>query len=317
MDQPEIVVLREDIHGMDVSEYAAELESRLPSSFEVAVANTPREERELIQTARVVTGLNVSEVNVREAKNLEFFACVYAGADHLPLDVLESHGVAVTTASGVHGPNVAEYAIGSILSFVRDFPRARDQSERREWRHYQVDELKDSTATIVGMGAIGEAIANRLAAFDVRTIGVRYTPDKGGPTDETVGFDTEDFHTALAETDYLLLACPLTDVTASLVGEKEFVTLPSDAFLVNVARGPVVDTEALVTALQTNGIGGAALDVTEPEPLPSDHALWTFDNVLLTPHNAGHTPKYWERLSEIVVENVTRLGDDAFLNQVV
>ena len=105
-------------------------------------------------------------------------------------------------------------------------------------------------------------------------------------------------------------ACPLTDETRGLVGREEFVTLPPNAVLVNVARGPVVDTDALVTALRGNWVRGASLDVTDPEPLPPDHPLWGLDDVLITPHNAGHTPQYYERLADIVAENVRRFRAD-------
>jgi phosphoglycerate dehydrogenase-like enzyme len=114
----------------------------------------------------------------------------------------------------------------------------------------------------------------------------------------------------LSRTDVLVLACPLTDTTRGLIGEEELVTLPEDALLINVARGPIVETEALVDAIRRNQLRGAALDVTDPEPLPEDHPLWGFDNVQITPHNAGHTPRYYTRLADIVAENVERLERD-------
>jgi phosphoglycerate dehydrogenase-like enzyme len=116
-------------------------------------------------------------------------------------------------------------------------------------------------------------------------------------------------HEALARTDCLVLCCPLTEETRGLVGEAEFTTLSSDAVLVNVARGAVVETDALVSALRRGRIGGAALDVTDPEPLPDDHPLWGFDDVLVTPHTAGATPEYYERLADLVADNVRRIGD--------
>lgn len=317
MASSDIVVLRQGVHGMDVGDYANELENRVPNQFEVIEAKTPQEERKFLETARVATGLTIDEEAIEGATNLDMFACTFAGADHLPLDLMEKHGIAVTTASGVHGPNVAEHAIGGILAFARNLGRARSQQQRRVWRHFQVDELKGSTVTIVGLGPIGQAIAKRLAPFGVETIGVRYNPEKGGPTDEVIGFDDGPFHDALARTEYLVLACPLTDVTQGLIGESEFETLPPGAILVNVARGEVLETDALVTALRGNDIRGAALDVTDPEPLPVDHPLWSFDDVLITPHNAGHTPKYWKRLAEIVANNVSLLEDGELVNRVV
>jgi Phosphoglycerate dehydrogenase and related dehydrogenases len=130
------------------------------------------------------------------------------------------------------------------------------------------------------------------------------------------GYD--ELHAALADADHLVCACPLTDETRGLIDREAFATLPSHASLVNVARGPVVETDALVDALRRNRIGGAFLDVTDPEPLPPDHPLWRFEDVRITPHNAGHSPAYYERTAEILAENVDRLLDGSSLeNRVV
>jgi phosphoglycerate dehydrogenase-like enzyme len=160
--------------------------------------------------------------------------------------------------------------------------------------------------TVVGLGALGESIVNCLEPFDTTTIGVRYTPSKGGITDEVFGFEEDDLHSALERTDYLILACPLTDTTRHLIADDEFETLPTDAVVINVGRGPIIDTDALVSALRRNKIHKAALDVTDPEPLPADHPLYNLRNVLLTPHVSGHTDEYWERNADIVAENVER-----------
>ena len=303
----DIVVLRRGTHGLPMDEYAAELRERLPER-EIALARTPQAERELVADAPVVTGVGIDEELLDAAEGLELFACAYAGYGHLPMDALRERGVAVTNAAGIHAPSIAEQVLGYLLTFARDLHEGWRRQRNREYRHYQGRELGGSTVTVVGMGAIGNAVVQRLEGFDVDTIGVRYTPEKGGPTDEVVGFDSAAFHDALARTDYLVLATPLTDTTRGLVDAEAFATLPPESVLVNVARGGVVDTDALVASIRRQGIRGAALDVTDPEPLPEDHPLWTFENVLLTPHNAGHTPEHWPRLADIVAENVPRLG---------
>jgi phosphoglycerate dehydrogenase-like enzyme len=315
MPTPEIAILRQKIHRLSADDYATALRSRLPET-DIAVAQTPSEEQELLEQVPIATGFKLTPAELQQASNLDLFACVYAGVGHLDLDAFEANGTAVTNASGVHGPNIAEYVIGSILSFVRGFKRAWRQQGHREWRSYPARELQGSTVTVVGLGAIGQAIVDRLDPFGVDTIGVRYTPEKGGPTDEVLGFD--EIHTALARTDHLILACPLTDETRGLIDTEAFLTLPSDAFLVNIARGGVVDTDSLVSALQANRIAGAALDVTDPEPLPGDHPLWELDTVSITPHNAGHTPAYYERTADILAANVERYrqGDTEFENRV-
>jgi phosphoglycerate dehydrogenase-like enzyme len=273
----------------------------------VAVATTPAEERDLIERARVVTGIHFETEWLDRAANLDLFACAYAGTGHLDIDAFADAGVAVTNAAGVHGPNISEYVIGALVAHERQFRRAWEQQERSHWEAYPVRELQGSTAAVVGLGAIGEALAEKLDAFGVETVGVRYTPEKDGPTDEVVGFD--DVHDALARADYVLLACPLTDTTRGLIDDEALASMRADGLLVNVARGPVVDTDALVTALRDADIRGATLDVTDPEPLPTDHPLWSFENVRITPHNAGNTPKYYDRLADILATNLRRMDE--------
>ncbi len=316
MSSPEIVVLRQKIHGLTADDYADALRERLPDT-DIHVAQTPEEERELLREVPIATGYEIDEPLIETAENLELFAGVYAGTGHLALDTFEACDIAVTNASGVHGPNIAEYVIGAILTEVRGFKRAWRQQDRREWRSFPARELKDSTVTVVGLGAIGQSVVERLEPFGVNTIGVRYSPEKGGPTDEVYGFD--EIHDALARTEYLVLACPLTDETRGLIDSDALLTIRADAYIVNIARGPVIDTDDLVTALQANRIAGATLDVTDPEPLPNDHALWDFETVSITPHNAGHTPVYYERTADILAGNVERYraGDTDFENRVV
>ena len=304
MNDPEIVVLRQTIHGSGGEALAAAIRERLPDRS-VALARTPAEERELLATARVAVGLDIDEESLAAAGNLELFACVFAGTGHLPREALADHGVAVTNASGVHGPNIAEHVLGSMIAHARQWTRARRQQERREWRSYETTEVYRSTVAVVGLGAIGSAVVDRLGPFEVDTTGVRYSPEKGGPTDDVYGFD--EFHDAIADAEYVVLACPLTETTRGLVDADALRTMRADAVLINVARGSIVDTDALVSALRNNRIGGAALDVTDPEPLPEDHPLWGLGSVTITPHNAGHTPHYYERVTDILAENVDRL----------
>ena len=308
MSDPDVVVLRRDIHGMPLEGYVEALRERLPDR-EVRLARTPDEERALAATAPVVTGLDLRDDLLEAAGDLRLFQCLYAGVEHLPLEALAERGVAVTSAAGVHGPPAAEWVLGQVLAFARRLHEGTRRQDRREWRHFRAYELAGSTVTVVGLGAIGTAVVERLAGFDVETIGVRHSPEKGGPTDEVVGYDEAAVHDALARTDYLVLACPLTELTEGLVDAAALETLPPRAVVVNLARGPVVDTDALLDELRFEGIRGAALDVTDPEPLPEDHPLWTLDNVRLTPHSAGHTPRYYERVADILARNLRRVDE--------
>jgi len=310
MSERSILVLREGTEGLSTEPYADALRERLPD-VEVLRARTPGEEREFIVDAAVVTGVGIDGGLLGRAERLELFACAFSGTEHLPLDELADRDVAVTNASGIHAPGIAEQVVANLLVFARRLDEGWRRKRRREWRYFQSGEFKGSTVTVVGLGSIGEAVVQRLAGFDVETIGARYTPEKGGPTDEVIGFETEAIHDALARSDAVVLACPLTDETRGLLGAEEFATMSPDCVVVNVARGGLVETDALVEALKRESIGGAALDVTDPEPLPESHPLWTLENCHLTPHTGGYTPEHWPRLADIVAENVRALESGA------
>lgn len=299
----DIVVLNHKIHGLSAENYAETLNETFPNK-QVTLAQTTTERETFINKATTVTGIQIEPELVENSDTLETFMCTFAGTDHLPTETLKQNNVTIENASGVHGPNIAEQVLGYILTFVRRLDKGRKQEQQNEWRHYQAGELAGSTATVVGMGPIGNTIIDRLHAFNVNTIGVRYTPSKGGNADEVIGFETDLIENALTRTDHLILACPLTPTTKNLIGETELTLLPTHATVTNVARGKVIDTDALVSALQTNDIHSAALDVTNPEPLPPTHPLWNLDNCRITPHNAGHTPKYWERCAEILRKTI-------------
>jgi phosphoglycerate dehydrogenase-like enzyme len=307
---PDVLVLRRGGHGMSTERYAEELCDRLPD-HEIVRAGTPAEEREHIATVPVATGHSLDSDLLSHAEDLSLFACAAAGVDHLPIDALEERGIAVTNASGIHGPNIAEHVIANILVFSRNLHHGWRRQEKSEWRHYRAhsQELVNSTVTVVGLGHIGQSITERLEPFGCHQIGVRYTPEKGGPTDEVVGFEEDALHAALARTDYLVLACPLTETTRNLISTAECETLPPDAVVVNIGRGPIIDTDALLDAIKGNSIRGAALDVTDPEPLPPDHELWQMGNVLITPHNSGDTPQYYPRLADIVARNLQQVAE--------
>lgn len=314
----DVLVLDYTAHGIPSSECATALRDQLEDRT-VVYANSPVEEIELIDDAEVAVGGSLRPELLEAASSLQLFACSSAGVGHLDLEAFRNRGIAVTNASGVHGPNIAEHVLGWMLMISRRLDEGIRRQQRREWRHFQAaGELARSRVCVVGLGPIGKTVVKRLSGFDVETVGVRYTPEKGGPTDEVLGYDQ--IRDALVDTEYLVLACPLTDTTNSLIGETELSILPHDATLINVGRGPIVETDALVDAIRSNTLRAAALDVTDPEPLPEEHPLWNLENVYITPHNSGYTPYYWERVAEILIENL-KLADetgsyDDLVNQV-
>nr|WP_233341096.1 D-2-hydroxyacid dehydrogenase [Haloprofundus sp. MHR1] len=303
----DIVVLNHTAHGIPAEECAAAIRERVDDRT-VALAESARAERELVRDAEIIVGGDLESDLLDRAEELRLFACTSAGVDRLDMEAFRERGVAVTNASGVHGPNIAEHVIGWMLAITRRLDEGLRRDERSEWRHFQAfGELRGSRVCVVGLGAIGSAVVERLSGFDVETVGVRYTPEKGGPTDEVYGFD--EFSDALVGTDFLVLACPLTETTRGLVDADALAALPPSAVLVNIARGPVVETDALVTALRKSDLRAAALDVTDPEPLPGDHPLWSLGNAYVTAHVAGYTPHYFERVADILAENLDRLDE--------
>lgn len=303
----DILVLRSSGPNLPVSILHEEISTRL-TNRDVRLARSPQEERKYARTARVITGYGLTKELTSIAENLRLFVHVGIGTDGLPLNHLESENIAVTTASGLM-PQVAEQVIGYLLFFARDFGTAWERNQSGEWRRYQPTSLKGTTVTIIGLGSIGRQLVERLQGFDVNTIGVRFTPSKGGPTDRVIGYEEDALHDALFQTDYLVLACPLSDTTRRLISEAEFDTLPPRAILVNVARGEVVDTDALTAAIQDNTLAGAALDVTDPEPLPGGHPLWKFGNVLITPHTGGNAPEHWENVADLLQRNLEKVDE--------
>ncbi|MEF8818561.1 MAG: NAD(P)-dependent oxidoreductase [Haloferacaceae archaeon] len=314
-DGPTVAVLREGTEGLDSRDYAAALRDE---GLDAVHAPTPAAERRLVGEAPVVTGVRVDEGLVDQFDGVRLFAAASSGTDHLPVAAMTDRGVVVTNAAGIHAPGIAEQVCAHLLTFARRLHRAPRRQERREWRHWQAGELGGSTVTVVGQGAVGTATVERLDAFGVERLAVRHSPEKGGPADEVVGYDA--VHDALARTDYLVLACPLTDETRELVDAAALATLPPEAVVVNVARGGVVDQRALAEALGEEAVRGAALDVTDPEPLPPESPLWRLESCLITPHVGGSTPRHWDRLAAIVAENVDHLasgGDPAALRNLV
>ena len=308
-----ILVLRGDMFGHEGEQYAEAIRQQL-DGWEVVYPESSAHERELLGKARVVTGAYLDPDDIPEGADIELFAYTFTGTDYLPLDSYAELGITVTNASGVPAPNIAEHVIGSMVVGARDFQRAWRQQQQNVYRSFHTKDINEATVTIVGLGSIGEAVVERLNGFNVTTIGVRHTPSKSSPTDRTLGYD--DIELALDPADFVILTCPHTDTTTELIDDDALQTMPPESVLINVSRGGVVDTAALTKRLQRNHIGYAILDVTEPEPLPNDHTLWDLDNAFITPHYAGQTPSYVERLAELVVSNIDWLSDGDLINQI-
>jgi phosphoglycerate dehydrogenase-like enzyme len=300
-DRPDVTVQHRLIHRSDPTDVAAAIRTRLPD-VDCHVATTAAESTEYLRDAEVAVGVYLSREDLAEAADLEWFQAVSAGVGHLPRERLREQDVTLTTASGVHAVPTSEQVLAYMLAFERDLLRAFEQKRRREFRHWSGGELRGKTLGVVGLGEIGSRVARLGSALEMTVVGTKRdlstAPDA---VDEVRGPAGTDW--VCARSDYLVLACPLTEETEGLIDETKLGAMPSDAILINVARGGVVDQDALIGALQRGEIDGAALDVFETEPLPRESPLWDLANVLVTPHMAGSTPEYWNRLADIFAHN--------------
>ena len=250
---------------------------------------------------------------------LEWIHSIQAGVDRFPFDALEAEGIALTNSTGIHGDAVGETVAGYMLSFARGLHRYRDRQNAGEWSKDPWDvpySLADSSVAIVGLGTLGRGVASRADALGMDVVGVRRTPT---PVDGVATvYPDRDLEAAIADARFVAVTVPLTDETEGLVGPQQLSAMRSDAVLINVARGPVVDEAALVAALEEGSIGGAALDVFETEPLPPESPLWDMENVIVTPHVAAATVSYYRRIAALVEENARRIAaGESLTNRVV
>src|SRR5690348_7938785 len=242
------------------------------------------------------------------APRLRFIQAIGAGTDQFPRDELTRRDIRLASARGVNARAVAEHGMALILALARRLPEARDNQHRRHWRQMigdlaeREDELGGKTLIVVGLGQIGGRLAKLAKAFDMRVIGIRGDPRSGRGDADAVHAMAE-LKGLLPQADFVALTCPLTTETEKLVDADALGRMKPSAYLVNAARGRVVDEPALVAALERRQIAGAAIDVTVEEPLPATSPLWAMEHVLLTPHTAGETRRYEDNVLAIMREN--------------
>lgn len=305
-------------HWASTDDLREAIETTVPD-VDLRIARTPPESMELLGSAEIVLAAFLPSAFLEEASNLRWVQALSAGVDFFDLDALEDRGIVLTSAAGVHAEPVAEQVLGYMLLFERRIHTGIRQQSRSVWERYEGGEIRGKTLGIIGLGAIGERIASYGGAFDMTVIGTKRHPETAPDTVDEV-FSPDDLFEVLKRSDYLVVACPLTEETRGLLGTTELTAMKSNAVLVNIARGEVVDDEALARVLQQDVIRGAALDVFPEEPFPSDSPLWDLSNVVMTPHMAGSTPAKSERIAEVFATNLDAYVNDdpdAFVNRVV
>lgn len=291
-------------------------------SFEVHAADDL--ERQIGEADVVVVSGLWRNALLERTQRLRFIQAVSAGTDQFDRAKLKSCGIRLASARGVNARAVSEHAMALILALTRKLPEARDNQARHVWRGMisdigaREDELGGKTLLIIGLGGIGSRLAVLAKAFNLRVMGVKRNPTKGGDAaDSTHGLG--ELNTLLPQADFVALTCPLNEETQKIIDADALSRMRPSAYLVNVARGGCVDEPALIRTLQDRAIAGAAIDVAAEEPLPAKSPLWDMRNVLITPHTAGETQKYEDNVLDTLIDNLDRLwrGESSLKNEIV
>jgi phosphoglycerate dehydrogenase-like enzyme len=246
---------------------------------------------------------------------MRWFHAFVAGLDHPIFRSMAERGVVVTNSAGYNAVPIAQYVLAMMLRHAKRIPEWEAAQREKAWRRVDSDELTGRTVALIGVGNIGREVARLARPFDMRVIGVRrsQSPER----DVDLLLPPQRLHEALGEADYVIIAAPLTAQTAGMIDAAAFAATKPGAYLINVARGPIVAEAALIDALREGRLGGAALDVFEREPLPQDSPLWEMGNVIVTPHNAGASPRTLERGARQFIENLRRFATGEPLEHVV
>ena len=243
--------------------------------------------------------------------DLDWVHSIQAGVDRFPHDQFREHGVVLTNSTGIHGDAVGETVAGYVLALARRIHDHVANQTAREWSRPGWDDgwtVAGERACVIGLGGLGRGIVDRLTGLGLDVDGVRRSP-LPEPGVDTV-YPSDDLHEAIADARFVVLAVPLVEETSGLVDAEALAAMREDAYLVNVARGGVVDQPALVEALQRGDIAGAALDVFETEPLPQASALWEMDDVIVSPHCAAYTRDYYRHVATVLEESLARFARD-------
>ena len=242
---------------------------------------------------------------VPRAPRLRWVHVWSAGVEGVLSPAIVESPLVLTNARGVYSRSLAEFALGAMLYFAKDFPRMKASQANRAWDPFDVRMLHRATLGVIGYGDIGRAVATLGRALGMELLALRRRPEKSH-ADPLAPEVLTSAREVCARSDYLVLAAPITKETRHMIGAGELGAMKRDAVLVNVGRGAVVDEAALVHALQRGEIRGAALDVFEHEPLPPDHPFFAMPNVLLSPHCADHTPTWRDEAMGCFLENLRR-----------
>lgn len=298
------------------------LQKAFPNFQFVQLQSYDRVPEEIVD-AEVFIGWSLRPEQFVAAKKLRWIHSPAAAVHQLMFPELVRSDVLLTNSSSVHGPVVAEHAIAVMLALAKRLPQAMQYQAKKVWSQEilwnerpRPREVARATVAVVGMGGIGREFTRLAKALGMRVLAVREDVSKGTGGADAV-FNSAQIEEVLPQADYVLLCTPVTPATTGIINAARLKKMKPEAYLMNVARGPLIDEPALIAALQEHRIAGAGLDVFVEEPLPADSPFWSLGNVLITPHSAAVTEQLWERHYELIVENLNRfLAGKALLNAV-
>ena len=251
----------------------------------------------------VTYGEDLTEGHLKQYRNLKWIQVLTAGVDKMPLSYLDESSILLTNVKGIHKIPMAEYTFAALLQVARNLNETFQKQQRKTWDpRIRVDELHAKTLGIIGVGAIGEEIAKRAQVFGMKVLGVTRS-GRENPYCEMM-YKPEQLHQFLPLCDYIVTIVPSTRETYRLIGQNELACMKSTAVFINIARGSVVDEEALATHLKEGKIKGAVLDVFTEEPLSESSPLWELNNCIITPHVSGRSSRYIERALGVFRENL-------------
>ncbi|PYU58364.1 MAG: hydroxyacid dehydrogenase [Acidobacteria bacterium] len=281
------------------------------------VLHLPNYERlaDELPDADIFVGYSLRAEQLKEARKLKWIHSTAAGVAQLMYPQLRDSGIIVTNPSGIFSVPMAEHTLGLLLALARNFPDSVRGQDRSRWSQQEIwdkpqhlTELNGKILLIVGYGSIGREVAKRARSLDMRVWGVTRSGE-GDRTHAERIFSAAKLQDALPDADYLLISAPETLETKHLIGTAQIARMKHGARLVNVGRGSLLDEAALVQALESGALGGAALDVTGTEPLPAESPLWKAPNLFITPHTSGVSDRLWGRQTTILIELLERWFD--------
>lgn len=272
---------------------------------------------EMLSKAEIIFGWPKAD-ELSKAKKLSWLHLPSAGADnYTDINSYLNKNIVVTTSSGVYGTVIAEHVFAMILSYNRNLQEYAYLKADKTWQMIsKTRDLSGSTVGIIGFGDIGKQVAIRAKAFGTRVLVVkRRLTERPEYVDEL--YTSEEIDLVIKESDYIVLTLPATDKTKGIISKDRLNMMKSDAYLVNIGRGELIDQEALIEAIREKRIGGAGVDVTVPEPLPADNPLWSLPNVIITSHSSGLSPENNNRRVKIFADNLKRyINNEKLANQV-